>query len=193
MRSHSMDDLLSDVISIIKPNGEVIEKVRASVQSNTIFINDTKVPLEENDKIYRKLPSGLVEVFIVLDRGFFAGLHGMLSHYEAKVQREGSIKGEQYKSIVLNLADNSRVNINSTDNSVNTINSSDNVFENIRKELQGIKDEVVKTRALETLKELEAAKNKPSFTNFYMQFIGIVADHITLAPAIIQTLTRFLP
>jgi hypothetical protein len=67
------------------------------------------------------------------------------------------------------------------------------LFENIRRELQGIKDEAVKSRALETLKEMEAAKNKPSFSGLFTKLMGITADCITIAPPLITALTQFFP
>jgi hypothetical protein len=86
-------DLMGDTVSIIKPSGKVIEDIKASVQDNTVFISDTQLPLEENDKIYRKLPNGLVEVFVVLDRGFVADPYGgSLSHYCAKVKGKVVLK-----------------------------------------------------------------------------------------------------
>ncbi|MDR1485344.1 MAG: hypothetical protein LBT09_11030 [Planctomycetaceae bacterium] len=104
-------NLLNDIVAIKKPNGEMFENVKASVQHNTIIIFDVKLPLEENDKIYRQLPSGQVEVYVVEDRGFInAPFHKSMSHFEAKVKREGSVTKDEYKSIVIKLEDNARIN-----------------------------------------------------------------------------------
>jgi hypothetical protein len=186
-------DLLSDIISIVKKNGETFENVRASVQGNKIFIHDINLPLEETDKIYRKLPNGLLEAYVISDTGFISDpFGGSLSHFEVKVQKEKSIAESQYKQIILNLRDNARININSTDNSINVLNA-DDVFNELRKEIESIKNEMVKNNALKTLSKMELVKNKPDFTGLYMKFMGILADHLTIAPVIIQALTRFFP
>ncbi|MDR1785408.1 MAG: hypothetical protein LBR23_02935, partial [Spirochaetaceae bacterium] len=153
-------DMLGDEISIQKQNGQIFDRVKASVQGNTVYIFDIELPLEEGDKIYRPLPSGSVEVYVVQDRGFINDPYGgSLSHYEAKVRRESSITNERYKSTTINLKGNlkgnARININSTDNSLNKIEQDTSVlFEKIRIELQSIKDDMVRENAIKTLEEM---------------------------------------
>jgi hypothetical protein len=192
MMSGFFNDVLNDKITIQKTTGQVFDNIRAHIDGNKVLIADIQLPLEEGDKIYRKLRNGLIETFVVVDRGFVDDPYGGLSHYDAKIKRESNMDKDEYHSVVLNLNDNSRVNINSTDNSQNTINSSD-VFENIRQELQAIKDEKVRAQAIKTLDELKAEQNKPTFAGVYMKFMGIIADHITLAIPLIQALTKMLP
>jgi hypothetical protein len=79
--------LANDLITLIKIDGSKIENIKAHVQPKTIFIFDEKVPLEEGDKIYRKLPSNLIETFVVIDRGFYGEIAGMKAHYQAKVKK----------------------------------------------------------------------------------------------------------
>jgi hypothetical protein len=110
--------LANDLITLIKIDGSKIENIKAHVQPKTIFIFDEKVPLEEGDKIYRKLPSNLIETFVVIDRGFYGEIAGMKAHYQAKVKKEANMDQEKYKSIInYNFANgtNSRINIDSTD------------------------------------------------------------------------------
>lgn len=191
-----LSSMANDIITIVKPNGEFFENIRANVQPEIIFIFDEKIPLEEDDKIYRKLPSGLVETYIVLDRGFYSSSsHGIQGHYQAKVRKEGSIKEAEYKSIinVYNVSgNNSRVNINSTDNSVNYVNDSSGLFEDIRKVLLTIQDDKIKNGSIELLKEMEETKNTPSFLSKYQNFIGILANHMTIIAPFIPALTQLI-
>lgn len=48
-------------ITLDKATGERHEDIKASVQSDIIFIDDVSLPIEESDIIIRKLPNGLVE------------------------------------------------------------------------------------------------------------------------------------
>jgi len=154
-----------------------------------------KIPLEEDDKIYRILPNGLVETYIVLDRGFYSASHGIRGHYQAKVRKERSIKKAEYKSItnVNNVSgNNSRVNINSTDNSLNYVNNSSMLFKDLKKALLTIEDDKAKIESIELLKEMEDTKNTPSFLNKYQSFIGILANHMTLIAPFIPALTQLI-
>jgi predicted nucleotide-binding protein len=76
-----------DKITLIKSNGERISDIDALVQPKMILIQDEKLPIEEGDIIEHGLPSGLIEMFTVLDRGFFSFPS---PHYQVKVQK-GSI------------------------------------------------------------------------------------------------------
>lgn len=191
----SFSSMANDKITIVKPSGEFLKNIKANVQPKTIFIFNEKIPLEEDDKIYRTLPNGLVETYIVLDRGFYPAFHGIQGHYQAKVRKEGSIKEAEYKSItnVYNVSgNNSRVNINSTDNSLNYVNDSSMLFEDLKKALLTIEDDKAKIESIELLKEMEDTKNTPSFLSKYQSFIGILADHMTLIAPFIPALTQLI-
>ncbi len=89
----------------------------------TIFVADETFPVEVNDHLLRKLPSGLVEDYIVVDPGFYSkSLVDIDSHFQIKVRKHGSpaSKGSVVQGITNNFhGANSRVNINSVDNSIN--------------------------------------------------------------------------
>ena len=143
-------DLEADRLTIVKQDGTVIRDVGASVQSKMIFISDEKLPLEEGDKIYRQLPSGLVETFVVMDKGFIASPFAGMSHYEVKYRKEGSLDRKAFDRIinVYNVSgQNARVNIQSVDNSVNTV-SSGNVFADLRNAIGSISDVQIRERSL---------------------------------------------
>lgn len=67
------DFMLKDRIILTKPNEQKFENIKSSVQKNTIVLNDVSIPIEEGDLIFRKLPNGLTEKYVVLEANFFAG------------------------------------------------------------------------------------------------------------------------
>lgn len=191
----SLSGLPKDIITIVKPSGEVFDDIRANVQPRVIFIHDEKLPLEENDKIYRKLPSGLVETYIVIDRGYFSWIGGIRGHYQAKVRKEGSINEEKYNSIinVYNASGpNSRININSTDNSKNYSNDTDLLFEDLKLALAGIVEEEIKEKSFQILEKLNSSKRTSSYLTNYQDFISILANHMTVIAPFIPALTQLI-
>lgn len=62
---------------MIKRDGSIFENIEGLVQTGKIFIEDTSVSIEEEDIIERTLPNGTKECFVVLDRGFYKGMHGI--------------------------------------------------------------------------------------------------------------------
>ncbi|WP_320018479.1 hypothetical protein [Labilibaculum manganireducens] len=190
----SLSSLSKDIITLIKQSGEIFENIKANVQPKIIFIHDEKLPLEENDKIYRKLPSGLVETYIVIDRGYYSGIGGIKGHYQAKVRKEGSINEDKYKSIVVYHASgaNSRININSTDNSNNYSNDSDLLFKELKVVLEGIIEGDIKEKSLQLLEELKSSKKTPSYLANYQEFIGLLASHMTVIAPFIPALTQLI-
>lgn len=191
----SLSSLSKDIITIIKPSGEVLEDIKANVQPNVIFIHDEKLPLEENDKIFRRLPNGLVETYIVIDRGYFSGIGGISGHYQAKVRKEASINEEKYKSItnVYNVnGPNSRINICSIDNSKNHYNDTDLLFKELKLALDGIIEEEIKEKSLQILEELDNSKHTPSYLSNYQKFISVMADHMTIIAPFIPALTQLI-
>jgi hypothetical protein len=191
----SLSSLYRDVITILKPSGEVLDGIKANVQPTIIFIHDEKLPLEENDKIFRKLPSGLVETYIVIDRGYHCGIGGINGHYQAKVRKEGSINEEKYKSII-NIyqasGPNSRINISSTDNSQNYYRDPDLMFNELKLVLDGIIEGEIKEKSLQLLEELNKSKRTPSYLQNYQDFIALMANHMTVIAPFIPALTQLI-
>ena len=64
------DSFMNDRVTLVKASGQRFENLSASVQSKMIFTQDATLPIEDGDTFERKLPSGIVEVFVVLDAGF---------------------------------------------------------------------------------------------------------------------------
>ena len=68
-------------VTLRKQNGEEYTNIPADVQPKIIFVDDDMLPIEENDYIIRKLPNGLEEKYIVINRGFYG------DHYQVEVRR----------------------------------------------------------------------------------------------------------
>lgn len=81
------DEFQRDIVLIVKPDGRRFENIKANVQPDTIAIYDENIPLEEGDLIYRDIPNGLTEEYVVLDRGFRQKFHDIPGRYLAKVQK----------------------------------------------------------------------------------------------------------
>ena len=72
MGYHSIfSEFFNAKVTLKKQNGEEYTDIPASVQSKKIFIDDVSIPIEEGDHLVRKLPNGLEEYYLVLDRGYF--------------------------------------------------------------------------------------------------------------------------
>jgi hypothetical protein len=82
-----LSNMLKDTVTLIKKDGTQFDGIKASVQTKKIFINDASLPIEEGDNITRILPSGLTEVYLVLDRGFYDKQMGSSAHYQVQVSK----------------------------------------------------------------------------------------------------------
>ncbi len=186
--------ITKDRVSLIKPNGEEIDDIRALVNSKTILIEDENLPIEEGDTILRKLPNGLFEKYQVLDRGFISGMGGISSHYQVKVRKEGSLTEGQKSSYVINLqGNNARVNIHSQDSSTNIISeTSETVFADLRQAIQTIQNEDEKQAILKKLDELQSANGTPRFIELYRDFMSVASDHIGVISPFIPALSQLL-
>jgi hypothetical protein len=182
-----------DRIALIKSNGMKIPEIAAFVQSEIIFINDASLPIEEGDEIERILPNGLIEIYVVKDRGYFAKPS---PHYQVKAIKKTSLSVERVapSTIIHQHGENPRVNINSTDLSSNIINKVDlNTFEEIKQVLTDqISDNEKRTVYLQSLEELKESVGKKSYIDKYKQFIEITANHMGLISPFIPYLTSMI-
>jgi hypothetical protein len=191
----SFSSMCNDKVTLVKNDGTVIENIKASVQPGKIFIFNDKLPIEEEDRIYRPLPNGLVENYVVVDRGFFAAQGGIQGHYQIVVRKETSIKKESYQKItnVYNInGNNQKVNVNSTDNSIN-INFQDNeLFDKIILALQNMNDDKIKSEAIRLAKEMKESIGKRTFIEKYQNFISVMANHVSIIAPFLPALTGLL-
>ncbi|MBU3128738.1 hypothetical protein [Clostridium tagluense] len=184
----------SDIIVLLKENGERYENIKADVQTKIIFINDASLPIEEGDKLLRTLPNGLVESYSVIDRGYYNSMGGFGAHYQVKVSKE---KGTLTKSNVTNNyhadGNNARINIDSNDNSKNNVkyqNDNEKTFKELREViLSNIENN---TDILKSIEEMELNQNQPSFKDSFNNFISRSADYMTIILPFIPLLTNMI-
>src|SRR5579864_8791350 len=82
--------VLTDILTLQKPDGKVFENIKAHVTQKSILIMDVHLPLEVGDRLIRTLPSGTKETFIVEDCGYHEALGGIPAHVFVKVHLERS-------------------------------------------------------------------------------------------------------
>lgn len=192
--------LLIDTVSLLKKNGEKIEGIKSSVQSNKIFIMRNDILIESGDIIQRDMSNGGQETFTVIDPGFHEGQGvGIPAGYQMTVKKMGIPEAEKaIQKITYNISGpNARVNNNSTDNSTNTVNINPDIAEHIaalRVEIQTLKisdeekasaKEIVdaienqfktakpsKTVVATLLKALPSAGSIASIGSFLLSFFG---------------------
>jgi hypothetical protein len=191
------DSFDNDIVNITKSDGAIVrENVPADVQSGLIFIHDPSVPIAPGYEISRVVPSGLTEVYVVVDPGFCQAFGAIEAHYQVKVRRKEAIQGAS--SVVnYNLTGaNPRVNIGSYDASHNVVfHSGDHreLFDRIRDAVQdGVTDLKERDSVLEAVSAMEHAVGAPTFIEQYTRFVGIIADHITLITPFIPALTQLI-
>lgn len=183
-----------DKITIIKANGDIIHEIPALVLQEKIYINDSTVPIEENDKIERQIPSGLPEKYRVLNRGYYSVPN---PHYQVEISKESAISSEKSESTtVFHLhGDNSRINYKSTDSSSNVVTKIDlNKFEEIKQVINNqISDDEGREKSLESLDELKKSVGSSSYVEKYKNFIDITSKYVTIIAPFIPYLTSYLP
>jgi hypothetical protein len=125
----SFGDMMKDQITLIKPNGERFESMRASVQGTKVFFMQAKPLIESGDEIVRIASNGGQDRMVVIDPGFHEAFHGIPAHYQMTVQKVGGYQAppqQQVVPVVYNFnGDNARVNHASIDNSINVVNRED--------------------------------------------------------------------
>src|SRR5207249_5872124 len=95
-----------DVVTIRTSAGSVHENVRALVESakGRIFTSRSDIPITPGDKIIRRTPAGVEEVFTVVDPGLHAGLSGIPATYQMTVRRDDSpLKPTRSGTVIYNV------------------------------------------------------------------------------------------
>jgi hypothetical protein len=188
---------MSDIISVVKPDGKRFDNIKSVVNRDTIVFDDAKVPLEEGDLIERRLPSGLTETFEVTDRGFYSGLYDTPDHYQARV-RKTTTPPPLHQRPVTNIhltGPNARVNVASTDNSTNIAHSVD-ATELFAKLANVIKAEIASERdkamLLAQVEQMRQTAGTTGYTRAYQDFVQLAANWITIAGPFLPALTTLL-
>lgn len=179
-------------IALIKPDGRRFEKIMANVQPTSIFISDPDLPIEEDDIIERPLQNGLVERYVVIDRGFWDTGH-MPAHYQCKVKKEAAVKKAAASgAVIYNIyGHNSKVNIHSTDNSVSIV---DAVPEELFTRLHNVIQEKIQDnqKILEVVRAMQQNIGRPTFLDKYQEFIGLTANVMTIVGPFLPALTQLI-
>ncbi len=123
--------LMTDTVSFLKQNGRTFEGIKASVQSDKIFIQGTEPLIEIGDLIRRKMSNGAEETFRVLDPGFHEKFHSIPAGYQMRVVKLGVPEAAKaIQNITYNITGhNARLNQNSVDNSTNVVSVNPDVVE----------------------------------------------------------------
>lgn len=127
----SITSLMTDKVSLLKKDGTRFEGLRASVQSNKIFISGADHLIESGDLLQRKMSNGGEETFEVIDPGFHEQFHSIPAGYQMIVKKLGLPEAQSaVQHFTYNFAgNNARVNQNSVDNSTNIVNVNPDVAE----------------------------------------------------------------
>ena len=136
----SFDDLLTDTVSLLKQNGEVVEGIKASVQKGKIFIQRSDLLIEQGDLLQRLMSNGAEETYRVIDPGFHEKFHSIPAGYQMDVHKLGLPEAKSaVQNITYNISGtNNRINQNSTDNSINIANINPDVQDHIN----ALRDEI---------------------------------------------------
>ncbi len=192
----SFGSLLQDKVTLIKKDGNRFENIRAFVQSDKIFTDDTAIPIEDGDVFERTLLNGIVERYTILDAGYRQGTGGIKPHYQSVVRKQTKIDPlAQPSQIVYNLiGPNARVNIQSVDSSANLVGvEPTELFGRIREASgQSVQDGELLKKLQEKVTELEKVQGTIGFMARYQEFIALAANHITILAPFIPALSQML-
>lgn len=181
--------LPSEMITLVKKDGQRFDNLRAVIASGKILTNAGKIPVEDGDEFVRTLPSGVEERFTIIDAGFQPGFGSVIpAHYQSKVRKSTAPRPAPPQQHFHLSGPNSRVNIQSHDASTNIV--SGDIFTNIQDVVQrAALDAEATQRIIERLDAMQSAAGTKSFAQRYSDFIASAANHATL----MTSLTPYLP
>lgn len=127
------NDLMTDIVKVLKQNGEIIPNIKSSVQKDKIFIQRSDILIETDDLIQRSMSNGAKETYKVIDPCFHEKLHSIPAGYQMDVIKLGLPEAKAaVQHVTYNISGvNNRFNQNSTDNSINIVNSNSEIQEHI--------------------------------------------------------------
>ena len=190
----------NDRVTLVKKDGHRFENLPALVQSGLILTYNPEIPIEDGDQFERQLPSGIVDVFTVVDSGFQQRLHGIPPHYQSKVRKNTaesppSSRPAAAPQVVYNLiGPNARVNIQSSDLSTNVVSVESAVlFDTLREAIRKSSlDFTVERQLIQNVSAMQSAVGTKTFGERYKEFIAVAADHMTLVAPFLPALTQLL-
>jgi hypothetical protein len=191
----SFQDFVTDHVSLIKADGRRWDSIKASVQTHKIFIEDGRLPIEEDDIIERSLPNGLAERYVILDRGFHNTWQGIPAHYQIAVRKETAISRGNSPSTVYNVTGpNARLNIGSVDSSTNVVNvAPTELLTQLQRTIEArVEAEQERNELLARLADLQSAQGTPTYLDRYQRFIAAAANHMTTLAPFLPALTQLM-
>jgi hypothetical protein len=177
------DQFMNDKIALIKKSGETFPNIKAMVEKNMIHIPTANIPVEDGDTIQRKLPTGIIEEYIVVDAGYTAAFMNFDAHYQVKVEKKTATQ----KRTVTNINNFHHVNVHpqgrittGDDFSQNhqTYNSGE-IFSQMLDVIQGLGPK--SAEAGRAIQEMASAKDKASFGTAYQRLMGLVGSSVDIA------------
>ena len=186
----------NDIVSVIKGDGRRWDEVFATVDRKLIVIDTDDIPLEEGDRVERKLRKGIVERYLVLEAVYYDGFGGIPPHYQLQVQKDTTIpRRSGTGSVVYNVTGpGARFNLNSVDASTNIVNlAPTELFAQIVAAIEAkVTVETERRDLLGRLKALEEAQSTPSYLERYQQLVAAAANHVTVIAPFLPALTQLL-
>ena len=187
-------------VTLVKKDGQRFEDLRAVVQPNLIMTNNPKIPIEDGDQFERQLPSGVVDVFTVMDSGFQQRFHSIPAHYQSKVRKNSAAVPPRPRPVagpqgVYNLiGSNARVNIQSSDSSTNVVSVESAVlFDDLREAIRKSSlDSTVVQQLIQHVDAMQSETGTKTFGERYKEFVVAAADHMTLVAPFLPALTQLL-
>lgn len=191
--------LLTDRVSVLKPDGTRFDNIAASVQTKKVFINQSTPLIEPGDLIVRSMSNGAVDTMRVIDPGFHEEFHGIPAGYQMTVEKLGLPEAKMaVQSITYNVhGSNARINHQSFDMSTNIVQESTDA-ERLIAELRKVIDEAVltineKSDALDIIESVEihfsSAKPKKSVVTAMLAAlpaVGTIAETIGKLVALVN-------
>jgi len=193
--------LRRDVVTLVKQDGQRIERVSASVDASkrTITVPAYAANIHDGDTLLRHLPNGDVEEYLVLDSGYEEGVAKALpAEYHCKVEKKTALKpSTQAPAVVYNVTmsgPNNRFNLHSQDMSVNIVDvDPDQLFKELRGVIaQEVEDSAKRDQMLRGVDAMKEARGTGGFQEAYIAFMAVAADHMTLVAPFLPALAQLL-
>jgi len=187
-------DMLTDVVTVIRQNGERIEDVACRLRPDKMTTGEATFAMEEGDFIERRLPTGITERYLVLDAGYrTAPIRGVFPpHYQSRIEKTTKIPPTSVGRSVFNISGpGARVNIGTVDNSNNVVNvTTSELFAELRSALEV--EEGITPEVLDRLDELESAQGTPEVLSAYQRFMAVAANHAAVLGSFLPALAQML-
>lgn len=178
-----LQDLQKESV-LIKPNG-TCHKIKAEVQSNLIFIDDTSTPIEIGDILEQTRSNGICDIYEITDVTIYDSPRSNLNYIEATFRNvRRPVNNSKYHIGSIN-AD--RVYFDSSDNSTNIVVCSCHRFDELKKALSNEPNAKV---LHELIEQIRTSENKERRSAKILEFLDAAANCMTIVQPFIGWLTQ---